>query len=508
MPTIVEKTRSLHRGKRGDREQKWIEPANSWGKTGEGSDSPVSFEPAQCMYAQSACTMSPVNFKQTIEDHQVSKLKNTTAKRCTFNCNNITMQELWESFFIKACLEDPILTTSIINVNRKIFKALETKMPDQYKKLVDQWLRKESIFPVNQKDREWDLGLKYMLMDYVGIDHDPTSVPLSGDFMKFLAENIVDPLVKFERDSYYNEVIQPLNGFRRIVFRKNPDSGDNIKETQVGLAKFDFDRLTLDGRYYQSKPWVHPGMSRCDLSSDQSYEVMSAYQREVDRLSIPMACGISGSTNYWLWTGLFAQVDFTVEEMCLFILSAYLTLGSDGGHTLLEVLSSATLLAIYWKSYLNHFSISKGEKPLPSYVLELDWKSNLEGGILPDEREGNDARLMPYLRESTFAETLFEVTKNINPIGTPVNQLDAEIESTDTAHMLFTEGWEKYLQGIDFPKVRKRGRLERFFGRGRFELPFARYQDFFNFMPKLNRIRKKVVEQLQEYVNETCNCKE
>jgi hypothetical protein len=247
-----------------------------------------------------------------------------------------------------------------------------------------------------------------------------------------------------------------------------------VTEPQIGIANFDRASLVLDGRYYKAKPWMHPGRSKCDTS-----QIRGAFQKASNEHHVPMACSLSGSTNFWIWTALASGVNLNEDEVRLLILSAYLTLAGDGGHNLVEVLSSATITSIYLE-YYKKFSKSK--------------------------------HLLPYL-SNTFLTSLAEVTKMINPIGYDVA---AATDKTiaQTANMLFNDpSMRKYGSYFDRNVVKehespedaeKRTLLEQLFVHNRQSLAFADYSVLLNKIPGIEGIRAKVIADLQEYKRSYC----
>jgi hypothetical protein len=438
-----------------------------------------TISPDDCSYSY-ALDKTPGHARQIIENHHIGRLA-SDKEPCDVDCKNITISHLWESLFIKRCLEDPALSARIVNVHRKIFAKFAERFPDDYNLAMKNWLVADSKFPVNQKDRDWSAATNpssathnFVLQDIAGINHDPTSVVLSADFLKYLAFHLVEEPVKTIRNEYNKNIQNRVRGFRTNQGgRFDADEKDYIKESQSGIANFDIGILDLDGRYFNTTPWLHWGRSACDTSVKQG-----AYQFSVGRLAVPEVCGLSGSTNFWVWTALAAKVDLTEDEVRLLLLSAYLTLGSDGGHSLMEVLSSATVTAMYWRFYTTH-STKKD--------------------------------LIPYFTEANFAQNLYNVTKGINPIGTIGEKMSTEeIEESKRMMFLNTEDeglyyTETFGQTTGNPKdALRRKRLEHVFSHDRRHLPFANYGGFFDRISGLSRIRKETIEDLKQYKEKYC----
>ena len=304
-------------------------------------------------------------------NHKYSQI--TKPPLCDIQCHNLFLQQLYESFFVKYCLEDIKISYDTVLVHRKIFDCFDKSVIlEEYKKWVE---GSYPYFPVNQKNRNWSEYMKSnILMNMTGLSHDPTTILLSGDFLKQL--NYVLP-VSFttKRDYVFNNILKRLRGYRTNSQKIRPISATN----QVGIPNFDYDALEFTHSWYNSLEWNHPGRVQCGTIPFQGMYENSAYQK-----SIPIECGISGSTNFWIWTALYTKVNLTLSETRMLVFSAFLVLCADGGHSLSEVLSSCVFTSIYWKYY---------------------------------SRFSKDKTLAEYIDGSTFASNLYEICKDINPIG-------------------------------------------------------------------------------------------
>jgi hypothetical protein len=348
-----------------------------------------------CSY-MSALQMSSSSEKQLIiEKHIITP----STIKCDNECDNIFIQQLYESYLILLSLKDFHITSDILEIYRKVIDAFKTKVlngesarsvGNNWEKLVQKWEAHKILYPVNQKERDWTSYKKpHILRDLAGIEHDPTAVLISGDFIKFLQFSLPAEFLSSRNDEFYRRIVHRVRGFRTNNKNRFKEStslqkllqfpGEYKKESQVGITNFNFPDLKLPPRYYDTKPWMHPGRSKCD-----THVLQGMYQHSVKDMDIPLVCNLSGSTNYWIWTALFSGVNMTVDEVRLYVFSAFLTMGADGGHSLMEVLSSATLSAIYLKHY---------------------------------DTYSKDKYLSKFIKASNFVENLYEATKDINPIG-------------------------------------------------------------------------------------------
>lgn len=396
-----------------------------------------------------------------IENHDPRCTGNACQAVCDKDCDNLFISELYESYLIKFSLESAALTNEILRIYRKIFDKFDRQ---QLLSAYEHWLHEPPLFPVNQKERDWSQYRKDVaLKNIIGISHDPTNVLLGGDFLKQLQYELPDDF-KAKRDYMFNSVLKKARGYRT-----NSKKGrEGLTEAQIGITSFDLADLKLKPEYYETTKWMHPGRSQCDTAPLQGM-----YQNEAFKKFIPLKCGISGSTNFWIWTALYSGVNLTPEEMRLFVLSAYIVLGADGGHSLMEVLSSATMSAIYMKHYATY---------------------------------SDDLTLTPYIRNSNFARNLYEITKDINPIG------NGEMQCID-----FDEIAQQVYLGIRYQpfndtknpnktEISHRKQIEAFFLRenSRFAKPFGDYGAFLDKIPQLDKVRRKVAKKLKQYVHDYC----
>ena len=215
---------------------------------------------------------------------------------------------------------------------------------------------------------------------------------------------------------------------------------------------------------------MHPGRSKC-----RTTPLQGMYQHEAERVNIWIECGISGSTNYWIWTALFSGVNLTLRETRLFLLSAFMVLNADGGHSLMEVSSSATMSAIFWKDYLTY---------------------------------SKDRTLAPYINGSDFASNLYQITKDINPLG---NRDIITIDIPKIANDIFNKKEKAYpyrsnTNIVPPEEAKLRMTIESYMlqENSRANMQFGTYSTFLNQLPEISNIRVKTINKLREYVQKYC----
>lgn len=413
---------------------------------------------------------------------------------CDQYCQNIVIQQLYESLLIKKLLENYSITSKITIVYNKIFNAFKNKLnlenPNKYEEILMSWLKTIPYFPSNQKNRNWDMyNTNAIIQRLSGIDHDHTEILLGADFLKELG-NYIPVEFKKIRNYSFNNILKRLRGYRTNQKHRrinNDKNSEYIKENQIGILNFNMDELKLSNKYYNPAPWKHPGRSECNINPLQGVYEHSAYKQDV-----PLECGLSGSVNFWIWTILYAEVNLTIEETLLVILSACIVLGADGGHSINEVLSSSTINAIFWKEYLKY---------------------------------SEDQKFSNYF-QSEFAKNMYKITEKINPIGESKNFL--EINTKEIGNNIYNNNCKKiekdnyddddknisemnchylYLsdsKNLSVEEIKRREELESFFSKGRRDYPFAMYSIFLDQLPELNQIRQEVIKELLNYTIKNC----
>lgn len=397
---------------------------------------------------------------------------------CDQDCHDVFLTQLYESFLIKKSLEDFSFSGKVMAVFHKIFQAVGQKLdkqngPGTYEAIIQEWSSGTShnYYPVSQQNRSLkDLPASTLLTQLAGIRHDPTEVLLAGNFMKMLSNYLPADYLAI-RNYSFNCILKRLRGYRTNQFNRRDI------ETQIGIVNVNYPDLELRQNYYKTRPWLHPGRSQCDVDYLQG-----TYQHEAMYRGIPLECGISGSTNFWLWTIAWANVSLTKEEAALLIYSAFLVLGADGGHSLNEVLSTAAITALFWRDY-------------ETYSKDPTFRSSFQ---------------------SEFSRHLLAVTQQINPIGPgPFLCIDADM----IAHRIFhrkcyteepKEGSSCYYffqsdsKSLSPQEIQRRQELEAFFTLGRRQYRMGDYRSFLNEISDLSPIRQSVFPVLKAYAQKYC----
>ena len=423
-------------------------------------------------------TLSAQKKQEIIEKHLIDAVQFPSSQRtCDQDCHDVFLQQLYESYLIKDALEDFTVSTFLLTAFHKVFMAMRRKLnaqtPGLYDRVLREWIANTQhvFFPVSQQNRDWSLYKNpYMIANLAGVEHDPTEILLAGNFLKALNFFLPPDLVRV-RDYAFNNLLKRVRGYRTNQFQRNK------QEAQSGIVNFDFSDLVLPHPYYPVKPWRHPGRSQCDTEYLQG-----TYQHEALERAIPLECGVSGSTNFWLWTILWSEAELSFEEAHMLVFSAFLILGADGGHSLNEVLSTATITADFWKEYETYSSDKTFAK----------------------------------LFSSPFAKQLFRMTENINPIGSKAfitidpkvigkkiytTACYAQPENAKVCPYVF----QNDTQTPTKKEIELRQQIEAFFTLHRRNKPFGDYAVLLDQIPFLAPIRQSSMRQMQNYIRRYCS---
>lgn len=391
-------------------------------------------------------------------------------------CHNTFLQQLYESYFVKYILEDIGTSYAITLVHSKIFTRFGQ---EDVERLYAEWIDTDPpLFPVNQKNRNWNEYKKYnILKNLTGLRHDPTKVLLSGGLLKKLIKVVDAPFAEI-RDHVFNDILKRVRGYRTNSQKVRAV----VSTTEVGIVNFNFEPLEFARTWYNRVAWNHPGRVQCGTLPLQGMYEHFAYKQ-----GIPIECGVSGSTNFWIWTALYSQVDLTLDETRLLVLSAFVVLCADGGHCLMEVLSSCVLSSIYWRYY---------------------------------ERYSKDTYLLRFIKNSSFARHLYDICKDVNPVGNGTllcidwNEVADEIYNSKCDGVCSDASCPNH-PGCVFPSfndkatpvdnVLQRQRLEAFFAteNGRHLKPFGAYTTFIDQLSSdVRNINDHALRRVMVYANE------
>lgn len=243
-------------------------------------------------------------------------------------CTNTNLGAIYESFLAKYIVESDSLDTEISPIYQKLFDGM--KASSVFDPSVDKWLEKYKkgliALPVSdtpqmtpdERVEELKTGKKALL---------------KFDFVLFHSR------YGLGIPPFYSEFRNKLFEYRMSAVRgPRTDNKTTLKRNQYGIVKFDVPALEKP----EIAPWLHWGRDACGMGD-------SVYRKSAEKLHIPLACGVSGSTNFPIWSLLAYQTELDEKEALLYVLSVWAGLCADGGHSLQEVLSAVKVIADYLK---------------------------------------------------------------------------------------------------------------------------------------------------------------
>ena len=162
-------------------------------------------------------------------------------------------------------------------------------------------------------------------------------------------------------------VNNPQGGTSKISDTEHPDFGnpnDPMKTNQIGITNVEVDYLdrskSLPVEGASSAPWDHPGETTCRLPRLGGIGRRLGGYRDNNSVWGSIQCGISGSTNFALFSYLTSisrtgvpQGRAPMQEVQNLILCSCLGLVGDGGHNIREVLFGLTQAIIVLKNMID-----------------------------------------------------------------------------------------------------------------------------------------------------------
>ena len=275
-----------------------------------------------------ACEGNP-RFFQELENHTPVR------KRFRPKITDIQIHALYESLLAKSIFENQELNIEIMNI-------LEPRI----KEIMDRDIEKAAILGA-----AWD---KRSILPGLNIHPTDKTTPYHYlDFLLFISyknthaqqDGLLDPELVHARDHFNNFSLGEARGDRIHSEPKKCWSNN-----QFGLIP----QLKVDA-LQTPHSWIPSGCNLVKALSKNSY-YWSAKQK-----SLPIVCGISGSTSLLLWTLATTHRPITTEDMRLLLVSIFTALALDGGHTLQEVLSSARLNVMHIKKLPTKLLIVKNK---------------------------------------------------------------------------------------------------------------------------------------------------
>ncbi len=280
-------------------------------------------------YSYSGNASNSYSSSRVSSDH----LKQSSLGLGSQKCNDLSINSIYESLLAKNIVTNQDLSRAIYNIYQKVLTSMrsDSRLHGSFVA----WGKDNDdsrVLPVTQKhylhnklDELWSGHNTILALDY-----------LLYNAKEYDARGIGEEIKRY-RDDFYNKKLTVERGSRR-------DNYTGIPRSHYGIVKFDVPILELPGAI----PWKHWARDTCLVDPNSSI-----YNRNVTRLNIPLACGISGSSTLALWVVLKSKVDLSEDEVRLLLLSIWAGLCADGGHALQEVLSAFKLNALYLSKIMN-----------------------------------------------------------------------------------------------------------------------------------------------------------
>lgn len=323
----------------------------------------------------------PDEIFRTIENHEYDGLpKLKEEKQCKTQCSDLNINSIYESLLAKNLISSTQFNESAAKVMNKILHSMQTRLTpqdaskpdsektadtsklDHVKKLsvkdaftysTDSWIGADKPeFPAiqlrnaieknRQKFPSKSLYLRHALGFNSSGDIDlnaPSNPVFQFDYLIYNAKNKdylgIPKRYKLRRDDFFRSYLRKIRGYR-----EDKPLAERVEyRTQYGISAVNVPQLEAPRG---SEPWWHWGRDICI-----NYPNTSQYAKSTQRQQIPVACGISGTTNIALWSVFASSAALSVDEVRTFLLLTWSVLSIDGGHSLQEVLTASKLIADY-----------------------------------------------------------------------------------------------------------------------------------------------------------------
>lgn len=305
------------------------------------------------------------SFFEMLEEHEFNNIGSETSnKNCKKICSDDNINSVYESLLALYILKNDVLNKQFALINNKIMDAM--KLPEGLGKnnfyaSLDKWLslddsnivfpslQRQSFYPdpslpstVTKKETlKYAIGLSIEVNGKKIRNPNPNSA-LQFDFILFNAKGFDGIGSKGkrgstytpEREYYYDTFLKRIRGHRGTLIHSK-------KSDYHGISHFKIEELKAQEG---SLPWKNQSRDTCVVSRKNSL-----YTDSIEELKIPLACGVSGTTNLALSPIFAYRTKLNENEVRLFILLDWAVLSYDTGHSLQEVLTAAKLLSIYLK---------------------------------------------------------------------------------------------------------------------------------------------------------------
>ncbi|WP_148698217.1 hypothetical protein [Silvanigrella aquatica] len=431
--------------------------------------------------------------------------------KCAQNCNDLNLNKVYESLIAVNVRKNHELNKEFSLINLKIITEMRQEMKDEFNKFLNNWINLKDdkiIYPSLQRQKyqtvndlpananknqklTYVLGLPITINGIVYINPNPDSslqydyiISNSlGDSFKGTGDRVglinSTAIFKNEREYSFRAFILPLRGYRKDF---------KYEQTlQYGISDLDVEELKAPPG---SLGWINQ-RAHCFVEPN-----VTLYSKSIHAKNIPIACGLSGSTNLAI-TSLFAyNINLSEKEMRLFLLQAWSILSIDTGHSLQEVLSTAKLIAIYYNALLKQHDTEY------KYLINYFPKNTLNNLNLITKE------IRPLDENNEITDTF-----KWDSIETKIFKFDSDSKTSPKKRFVFaTEyGKEKKYQELTAEEKSERIEFEYYFKQydelNANNAYFGAYYDsFFKHInpSSINNIRLEAQKSFKNYFNRSC----
>lgn len=188
------------------------------------------------------------------------------------------------------------------------------------------------------------------------------------NFAKWIWINLYDSII-YSCDDYKLIYYLMIETFQQSCFsvqgiirgpRKNEDTQD--KSPHIGISDIVSPKTVRSIKKRPGtpiEPWVHPGKSQCFVPYFGGYgaEIKRYRDNYHDNKYSSLKCGISGSTNYFIFFYLLSTIStggkYTSENAKRLIVLLTMVLAGDGGHNIREIIFGTACAAILIKNLID-----------------------------------------------------------------------------------------------------------------------------------------------------------
>ena len=345
--------------------------------------------------------------------------------------------ELKSSFLAQAIITDDIIENSLVIFVQNIIKQLYTHLGDQTQFIVDfdQFIGALTTEPDYGPRNAYPVSQARAFTGNSAVAYE--DVYILFNFVKFTMWDVKNPLSPqrtINNGLLWNPntciigaitqyliihlLMQPIFNFLGMV-RGDREDIPQERWNQVGITYIYHPALRRRLKNfpdYPIQPWLHPGNAQCKMPYWGKWGEKIRIGREQNNIWSSYMCGISGSTNFMLFSYILAIANIGTSNpeanaKDLFTLAVAILTG-DGGHNVREVIYGITLSIILLNTLFNELNLElRNSDDDPENTLNI--KQNVEQNLVGiDFPRGPIVEALYNRINSLISDPL---TCNINP---------------------------------------------------------------------------------------------